>query len=268
MEMPGRARFIVAAVALAVSVSIRARAEYTLRIPPPGMGREGAPAGGASRAGASEGDLDRWIRSGSIPENFIERYLPDGDSDGPLARLLRKADELTRFEGGDGVPYRQHAWAEPSDAENLLLGLDTSRAVWFAFTRAGLAYAEGDDYVTTVRMADPEGPLRGHFGACEGGMRTGDLLVYRDEERGAGHSVIVIDPERRIAWGSHGWDGSPRLDPELAADTGVEYQMIRFKPDWSSWDRAAMRKVRCWRHESFVAEGRGRAIRNRFVRSR
>ena len=42
--------------------------------------------------------------------------------------------------------------------------------------------------------------------------------------RGDGHVVAVVDPQRRIAWGSHGWDGTPNIDKKLKLepDTGVE----------------------------------------------
>ena len=58
---------------------------------------------------------------------------------------------------------------------------------------------------------------------------------------------MVIDPAKRISWGSHGWDGHHK-------DTGVEFQRIKVKKDWLRWDRKTMMQVACWRHEALIAE--------------
>jgi len=86
-------------------------------------------------------------------------------------------------------------------------------------------------------------------------LRTGDILVYRDDSRGDGHVVMVIDPAKRIAWGSHGWDGNPKILP-VEPDKGVEYQKIKFKTDWERWDRKTMARKACWRYRPFVEETR------------
>jgi hypothetical protein len=74
-----------------------------------------------------------------------------------------------------------------------------------------------------------------------------------------GHPVMVTDPkmtgrnrEKRIAWGSHGWDGNVR-EGKLA-DTGVEYQVIKYKKDWQRWDAPTMERKSCWRYRRFAAE--------------
>jgi hypothetical protein len=92
------------------------------------------------------------------------------------------------------------------------------------------------------------------FEACPLGenFETGDLLVYRDDGQGDGHVVMVIDPAKRIAWGSHGWDGNAKAFA-IPPDTGVEYQLIKFKQDWQRWDRKTMTFKACWRHKAFTA---------------
>ena len=83
-------------------------------------------------------------------------------------------------------------------------------------------------------------------------LRLGDVLVYRDDMRGDGHTVMVIDPEKRIAWGSHGFDGNVTIDE--TSDTGVEYQLIKYKQDWQRWDRRTMTRKACWRYKQFIEE--------------
>ena len=63
---------------------------------------------------------------------------------------------------------------------------------------------------------------------------------------------MVIDAERQVAWGSHGWDGNERNVGY--ADTGVEYQRIRGPRDWTRWDKESMQLEACWRHKAFTAE--------------
>jgi hypothetical protein len=66
---------------------------------------------------------------------------------------------------------------------------------------------------------------------------------------------MVIDPAKRIAWGSHGWDGNAKeSDYKVKADTGVEFQRIKYKPDWKRWDRQDMELKRCWRYRRFAEE--------------
>jgi hypothetical protein len=60
---------------------------------------------------------------------------------------------------------------------------------------------------------------------------------------------------KRIAWGSHGWDGN--VNEGLPADTGVEYQLIKYKKDWQRWDRPGMERRACWLYRTFTAEARG-----------
>ena len=205
----------------------------------------------------------------------ISPYLP-ADRDGALAKVLLKADELAKRSSGyrsvdaasDGYPYKQHNWCAGSDAANLEKGIDCSRSIWYAFTRSGLKYTDrtslpaneascrpygsaDNDYLTTADMVGPTSPLATEFDDCmaDRPFRTGDVLVYRDETRGVGHTVMVIDPVERVAWGSHGWDGNPLLGGK--ADTGVEYQDILRKPDWGAWDRKTMTLKACWRHKEF-----------------
>jgi len=184
--------------------------------------------------------------------NFdIRPYLPD-DSSTALYKVLRQADRLTRRSAGrDGYPYTQHDWSLPTDDTNLEKGIDCSRAIWFAFTRAGVPYNSDGRYLSTAMMTGEDSKMSEEFQRCDNsdGYRIGDILVYRDEEREKpdGHVVMVIDPAKRIAWGSHGWDGNE-------GDRGVEYQLIKIKQDWQRWDRKTMLKKACWRHRQFSAQ--------------
>ena len=86
-------------------------------------------------------------------------------------------------------------------------------------------------------------------------MKIGDILVYRDVEE-LGDTVMVIDPQQRIAWGSHGWDGNSikKYGLPFRPATGVQYQKIKNKPDWDRWDRKTMELKACWRYRTFVSE--------------
>lgn len=193
--------------------------------------------------------------------NFDLRPYRSDDSASALDRVLAQADALARMQVG----YKQHAWAAKADADNLKLGIDCSRAVWFAFTRAGLPYngrspesprpaGFAKDYLTTAEMVAPGTAMADLFESCSpGDPRLGDLLVYRDDARGDGHVVLVIDPAKRYAWGSHGWDGNAA---ELKEEprTGVEFQRIKYKPDWDRWDRKNMLAKACWRYRAFTRE--------------
>ena len=194
------------------------------------------------------------IREYTIANFDIRPYLPDDESTA-LYRVLQKADWLARAAGDDGFGYKQHAWDKRTDEENLKLGIDCSRSIWFAFTRAGLAYNRDDRYLATAMMVTDDSLMADEFESCSNdpGVQLGDILVYRDDNRGDGHVVMVIDPAKRIGWGSHGWDGSSKILP-VEPDKGVEYQKIKFKSDWQRWDRKTMTRKACWRYRTFVAE--------------
>ncbi|MGI9304414.1 MAG: caspase family protein [Gammaproteobacteria bacterium] len=189
-------------------------------------------------------------------KNFdIRPYMPD-NKETALHKVLQKADELAKASPKDGYGYKQHAWDTGSDEANLKFGIDCSRSIWFAFTRAGLAYNRNDRYIATADMVTDNTLMRDEFESCSNDTpRLGDVLVYRDDNRGDGHVVMVIDPRKRIAWGSHGWDGSAR-ELKVEPDTGVEYQLIKYKKDWQRWDRSTMERRACWRYRKFVAEAR------------
>lgn len=190
-------------------------------------------------------------REYTIPSFDIRPYLPDSTSVA-LFQVLTRADELARRSVSDGIPYKQHAWSQPTDALNLSEGIDCSRAIWFAFTRAGLPYNRSDGYLSTAGMLGPASRMSDQFDSCSGELHLGDIVVYRDAQRETGHVVMVIDPQKRIAWGSHGWDGNVR-EGKLA-DTGVEYQLIKYKKDWQRWDRPDMERKACWRYRRFAGD--------------
>lgn len=192
-------------------------------------------------------------REYTIRDFDVRPYLPD-DTESALYKVLMTAHSLAVYSGSleDGVPYKQHDWSRPNDADNLALGIDCSRSIWYAFTRAGFPYNDRDGYLQTAIMVGDESAMEQQFDTCSGdsGLRIGDVLVYRDDGRGVGHTVMVIDPEKRIAWGSHGWDGN--VNQGLESDTGVEYQLIKYKKDWEKWDRSTMKRKACWRYRGFT----------------
>lgn len=187
--------------------------------------------------------------------NFdVRPYLPDDESTA-LYKVLTKGEELAHRD----IQYKQHQeWEKPgrTDEQNLMVGIDCSRSIWFAFTRSGLPYnKQNDKFLPTVEMVAPSTPMADYFDRCDNaGLMPGDVLVYRDEGQGDGHVVMVIDPVRRIAWGSHGWDGN--VKPGQPQQRGVEYQLIKFKKDWARWDRPTMDLKACWRYRTFAEEAK------------
>ena len=192
-------------------------------------------------------------REYTIQKFNILPYLPD-DTEAPLYQILQTADQLAQSSMTDGYPYTQHDWSQGSDAKNLAKGIDCSRSIWYAFTRSGFKYNNNDRYITTSEMVAPDSLMSNEFIRCDNEpLQIGDILVYRDDKRGDGHTIMVIDPVKRIAWGSHGWDGSGKI-LKIEPDTGVEYQLIKFKKDWERWDRKTMFKKACWRYKQFISE--------------
>lgn len=192
-------------------------------------------------------------REYTIQQFNILPYLPDNEQS-PLYQVLQTADQLARASVNDGYPYTQHDWSQGSDAANLQKGIDCSRSIWYAFTRSGLDYNHKNSYLTTKEMAAGDSIMKDEFFRCDNKpLQIGDILVYRDDNRGDGHTIMVIDPKKRIAWGSHGWDGSGKA-LKIEPDTGVEYQLIKYKKDWQRWDRKTMFKKACWRYKQFTPE--------------
>jgi hypothetical protein len=220
------------------SVAMRVRANQTFAKPAPGS--------------TTPSQREYTLR------NFdVRPYLPD-DQDTALYAVLMEADTLAGASRREGYSYKQHDWSAPTDDQNLAKGIDCSRAIWWAFTRSGLDYNRSNDYLTTAQMVGNDSWMADEFDQCpaEEEPRIGDLLVYRSDQKNDGHVVMVIDPVKRVAWGSHGWDGSARdSDYVVQPDTGVEYQLIKYKQDWRRWDRQDMELKMCWRHRQLAAEG-------------
>ncbi|WP_157995372.1 caspase family protein [Peristeroidobacter soli] len=217
----------------------------------------------------------------------IDPYLPAADN--PLHKVLSSGYQLANraFANGalDGVPYRQHGWSKGSgkalpadDAANLKEGIDCSRAIWYAFTRSGAPYTSRKwhgGYLSTAEMFDAEAGscststpkkslMHENFDSCMGeDLRTGDVLVYQgphpDTGKCVGHTVMVVDPEQFVGWGSHGWDGSTDDEGKRLNDTGVEYQKI-LQARWNRWDRTQYKLKACWRHRQFVEKNQTVAI--------
>lgn len=183
-------------------------------------------------------------RKGITVNVAVSKYYPT-DTKSALYRVLKQAQILTAHVSfaGDGVPYKQHSWNAGSDTANLKRGIDCSRAIWFAFTRAGVPYNPQNRYLDTSRMWSPNSEMKHYFHSCSiNDLRLGDVLVYRGG--GKGHTVMVLDPQRKLAWGSHGWDKSRHKD------TGVEVQKVALG-NWRYWDRYRMQFKACWRHRYF-----------------
>ncbi len=192
-------------------------------------------------------------REYTIQSFNILPYLPD-DNQSSMYRVLLTADQLAKSSMSDGYPYTQHDWSQGDDEKNLAKGIDCSRSIWYAFTRSGLKYNHNNSYITTSGMVGDDSLMNEEFVRCDNEpLQTGDILVYRDDKRKDGHTIMVIDPQKRIAWGSHGWDGSGKT-PGIEPDTGVEYQLIKHKKDWERWDRKTMFKQACWRYKQFISE--------------
>ncbi len=217
-------------------------------------------------------DAGATAREYTVANFDITPYLP-ADQDTALYKVLKQAEYLTHKRETDGVPYRQHSWSEATDAENLAYGIDCSRAIWFAFTRAGLPYTSStwqQGFQPTAQMFDeargscnealtPDSTLmKESFVSCLGEpFQTGDVLVWQgirpSTNECVGHTVMVIDPDEFIGWGSHGWDGSKSDEGKRLNDTGVEYQRILART-WAKWDRKQYELKACWRHKQFIAE--------------
>jgi hypothetical protein len=195
-------------------------------------------------------------REYTLPAFNVAPYLPD-DHASALYKVLKTADWLASSKESDGFDYKQHDWSQPTDEENLKVGIDCSRAIWYAFTRGGLPYNPNDAYLTTAEMVADDSPMGEEFAACpiDEDYALGDILVYRSDTRQDGHVVMVIDPAKRIAWGSHGWDGNGQASGQaIEPDKGVEYQRIKVKQDWKKWDRPDMELKSCWRYKRFASE--------------
>lgn len=223
--------------------------------------------------GEAGATCDASAKEYTLPSFDVRPYTP-ADPNAPFARVIAKAEELVRLRTTDGVPYLQHDWSQGSDAANLKKGIDCSRAIWYAFTRAGLPYsapkgADTQPYLATAQMFDsakgscntsmtPQSTkLHENFEDCLGKpFETGDVLVWQGRRpttnECVGHTVMVIDPEKYIGWGSHGWDGSTSDAGVRLNDTGVEYQRILAKT-WAKWDRKEYELKACWRHKEFAA---------------
>ncbi len=190
--------------------------------------------------------------------NFnIAPYMPD-NPETALYKVLAKADWLVNASGKDGIGYKQHTWNKPNDEQNLKMGIDCSRFIWFSFTRAGLPYNRSNDYISTADMVGKNSRMNDQFERCDNDQdfKLGDVLVYRDDNQGDGHTVMVIDPIKRIAVGSMAWDGNAKVIPDTLADTGVEYQKIKVKKDMKRWDRSTMELKACWRYRPFIEEAK------------
>lgn len=194
-------------------------------------------------------------REYSVSSLDIRAYLPS-DPESALYKVLTKADELASYAAGGKVGYKMHPWTQPTDAENLQLGITCSRAIWWVFTRAGLPFNHDNEIVRSRDAVGADSIMREEFEDCrmDPHLHTGDVLVYRDPARNLGHMVMVIDPRKRIAWGAHTWDGNATAQPpgrRAVNPTAVQYQVIQNRSEWSTWDYPGLRRAGCWRYRGF-----------------
>ncbi|MCK5719916.1 MAG: hypothetical protein KAH84_08235, partial [Thiomargarita sp.] len=100
-------------------------------------------------------DYRKTVSKGRTVDVPVSRYYP-ANRNSALYKVLKQAQILTAnvsfVSGNDGIPYKQHDWSQSSDRANLRKGIDCSRAIWFAFTRAGLSYNNSNSYLTTAGM--------------------------------------------------------------------------------------------------------------------
>ncbi|MDP2270477.1 MAG: caspase family protein [Archangium sp.] len=188
----------------------------------------------------------------TINDFDVRGYLPD-DAESAVYKVLKLESDLMKRT----IPYKQHnGWddTKKTDDDNLKTGIDCSRAIWFAFTRSNLPYNKTNKFLATADMVDVKSPMADEFDRCDSSpaLQVGDVLVYRDQGQGDGHVVMVIDPGKRIAWGSHGWDGTSKAGQPQ--QRGVQYQLIKYTTDWERWDRKNMLQVACWRYRKFTEE--------------
>jgi hypothetical protein len=166
----------------------------------------------------------------------VRPYLPD-DRTTALYRVLAATDQLAKAPGSSAR---------------------SSGAIMAAFSQAKVPYNKQGKQLTTADMVAADTAMLDYFERCDGLPRqAGDIVVYRDDKRGEGQVLLAIDPQRRIAWGSPGWDGKAPAAPEA----GAQYQLLKSKDDWKRGNRPDVAEKACWRYRQFSAEmrdGRGR----------
>lgn len=164
--------------------------------------------------------------------------------------LLTLADSLSRTP----PVYGRHDWRQISDQANLGLGIDTSRAIWFLFTRAGLNYTASGSAIAPSGMVGTSSLLTDEFVRCDDAndLEVGDILVWRGGTHGIGHAAVVINPQNQLAWGGLILDGVP--SPEAKDSVGVGYQRILYRRDWERLGMPDMGRVACWRHRQLSTQ--------------
>jgi hypothetical protein len=221
-------------------------------------------------------DPDTLGREYTIPGFDLRPYYPD-DDDTALYKVLREVDWITSrnvaYSQGTDWTLPAAAWSRSAVEERLKGGIDCTHVLWLAFRLANLPYGAGNEFVPTISMAAADSPMKASFDRCDvgvapgevpPGLRLGDILVFQEETLSkscdhppCGHAVMVIDPERRVAWGAHAWGGK---GPNSAALKGVKFQRIKETRDWNRWDLPNVKLKGCWRYRRFAQEaesGRG-----------
>ena len=187
-------------------------------------------------------------------QNFdIRPYMPD-DEGTALHKVLAKADWLAHAAAVDGFGYKQHAGDKPTDEDNLRRGIDCSRAIWFAFTRAALPCSNRSNaYVHTGAMVGDSSLMANEFYVARAtrvsGISWSIATTPRETATWSWSSTRAsASPGARTA--SMAMPGSLKVPP----DVGVEYQLIKYKKDWERWDRKTMERRACWRYRAFAQE--------------
>jgi uncharacterized caspase-like protein len=185
----------------------------------------------------------------------VRPYLPD-DATSATHRVLRAADDLVRRQAAAPSPFKVAALDGGQQ-----LPVNGVRAAMEVFTQARLPFGKDGRAVTAAEMGRPASPMVDSFARCDGhAAQLGDLLVFGDRLRGERFVTMVIDPQRRIAWGSLSWDGDPpRGKPPAAASLG--FQLLRDREDWRRAGRDDVALMACWRHRQLADEARsGRGL--------
>ncbi|MFZ5616947.1 MAG: caspase family protein [Pseudomonadota bacterium] len=229
---------------------------------------------------------------GQNPKLNILPYLPD-DVNSSLHRVLKAVDQISS-NGDVAYRYRQHRWCERADDANLAQGIDSARAIWYAFTRSAKANSVGastpynrfvkgadpgltacakgensgvspelDGFLPTPEMVDPESLLSEEFydclasdhGACGGRYELGDLLVFENEESRRMRALLVIDRQRGIFWGAMGWD-NPAVDSDSSIGVSAAGDGYVGYFNRSHIEGPGLKLVGWWRYKAFAEEAK------------
>jgi hypothetical protein len=190
----------------------------------------------------------------TITDFDIRPYLPD-EKESSLYRVLQKTKWLTGFAEEQRLSVRSHSWNKSEDEANLKLGIDSARAVWFAFTRAGAPFTEESRFLSIQKMTGSQSPMAELCDDCtnDPNLQIGDILVYHDKDSGTGYALMVADPLDQAAWGIAPLEKGAKNYSESPV---IAYQRIPYSADWKRMGYSSMVRVACWRYRAFGGQAR------------